>query len=77
MIVDNHPLPVSDLNSAVAYYNRQRPGLGDEFHSKSTQVTIDRILSNPYQFPAVEHAIRGLLPHGELNNYRGSRVLSI
>ena len=31
MIVDYHPLTVSDLNRAVSYYNRQRPGLGAEF----------------------------------------------
>ncbi len=57
MIVDYHPLTVSDLNSAVAYYNRQRPGLGDDFRSE-IYATVDRIRSNPHQFPAVEHGIR-------------------
>jgi len=57
MIVVYHPLTVTDLNSAVAYYNRQRPGLGDEFRSE-IYATIDRIRSNPLQFPVVEHDIR-------------------
>jgi toxin ParE1/3/4 len=57
MIVDYHPLTVSDLNSAAAYYNRQHPGLGDDFRSE-IYVTIDRILSNPLQFPVVEHDVR-------------------
>ena len=57
MIVDYHPLTVSDLNSAVAYYNRQRPGLGGEFRFE-IYATIDRIRSNPLRFPAVEHDIR-------------------
>ncbi len=34
MIVQYHPLTASDLNTAVSYYNRQRPGLGDEFRSE-------------------------------------------
>lgn len=76
MIVRYHPLTASDLNRAVSYYNRQRPGLGDEFRSE-IYATIDRIRSSPLQFLAVEHTIRGLLLHGELNNYRGSRVPSI
>ena len=57
MIVQYHPLTASDLNSAVSYYNRQRPALGDEFRSE-IYATIDRIRSNPYQFPAVEYGIR-------------------
>ena len=57
MIVDYHPLTVSDLNSAAAYYNRQRPNLGTEFRSE-IYATIDRIRSNPFQFPVVENGIR-------------------
>jgi plasmid stabilization system protein ParE len=57
MIVDYHPLTAPDLNNAATYYNRQRPGLGDEFRSE-VYATIDRIRSNPYQFPVVEHGIR-------------------
>jgi hypothetical protein len=57
MIVQYHPLTASDLTSAVSYCNRQRPGLGDDFRSE-IYATIDRMPSNPYQFPAVEHGIR-------------------
>ena len=57
MIVDYHPLTVSDLNSAVSYYNRQRPGLGDEFRSE-IYATIDRVRSNPLHFQVVERDIR-------------------
>lgn len=57
MIFQYHPLTASDLTSAVSYYNRQRPGLGDEFRVE-VYATIDRIRSNSYQFPAVEHGIR-------------------
>jgi plasmid stabilization system protein ParE len=57
MIVQYHPLTASDLNSAVSYYNRQRPGLGDEFRSE-IYAAIDRVCSNPFQFPVVEHDIR-------------------
>jgi hypothetical protein len=57
MIVDYHPRTVSDLNSAATYYNRQYPGLGDDFRSE-IYATIDRILSNPLQFPVVEHDVR-------------------
>jgi plasmid stabilization system protein ParE len=57
MIVDYHPLTASDLNSAVAYYNRQRPNLGTEFRSE-IYATIARIRSNPFQFPVVENGIR-------------------
>jgi hypothetical protein len=55
MIVDYHPRTASDLNSAVAYYNRQRPNLGTEFRSE-IYATIDRIRSNPFQFPVVKTA---------------------
>ena len=57
MIVDYHPLTVSDLNRAVSYYNRQRPGLGDQFRVEVYAV-IDLVRSNPFQFPVVERDIR-------------------
>lgn len=57
MIVEYHPLSVSDLNRAVSYYNRQRPGLGDEFRAEVYAV-IERLRANPFQFPVVEHDIR-------------------
>lgn len=57
MIVDYHPRTVSDLNNAAGYYNGERPGLGDEFRSE-VYATIERIRSNPFQFPAVERNLR-------------------
>ncbi len=57
MIVDYHPLTASDLNSAVSYYNRQRPGLGDEIRVE-VYAAIERVRSNPFQFPVVERDIR-------------------
>ncbi len=57
MIVQYHPLTASDLNSAVSYYDRQRPGLGAEFRVEVYAV-IDRVRSNPFQFPVVERDIR-------------------
>ena len=46
MIVQYHPLTATDLNSAVSYYNRQRPALGDEFRSEiyATSTEFDLIL---------------------------------
>ena len=57
MIVQYHPLTASDFNSALLYYNRQRPGLGEEFRSE-IYTAIDRVRFNPYQFPIVERDIR-------------------
>ncbi len=58
MRVEYHPLTVSDLNKAAAYYNDKRLGLGDRFRSE-VYSTIDRILANPNQFRIVaEHKRR-------------------
>ena len=57
MILEYHPLTASDLNRAVAYYNRRRSGLGDEFRSE-IYAAFDRVRSNPFQFPVVERDIR-------------------
>lgn len=51
------PLTASELNRSATYYNRQCPGLGDEFRSE-IYAAIDRVRSNPYQFPIVERDIR-------------------
>jgi hypothetical protein len=58
MIVDYHPLTVSNLTSAVAHYNRKRPGLGDEFRVE-VYAAIERVRSNPFQFPVVDRHRRG------------------
>ena len=57
MIVQYHPLTASDLNSAIAYYNQERAGLGEDFRSE-VHAAIDRVLSNPLHFAIVEHDIR-------------------
>jgi hypothetical protein len=49
MIVQYNPLTATDLNSAVSYYNRQCPALGDELRSE-VYATIDRVRSSPLQF---------------------------
>ena len=62
MRVDYHPLTVSDLNSAVAYYNRQRTGLGDELRSE-VYAAIERVCANPAQYAVVQRGIRRCLVH--------------
>lgn len=62
MKVGYHPLTVSDLNNAVAYYNQQRAGLGDEFRSE-VNAAIARVRVNPSQYPTVEHDIRRCFVH--------------
>ena len=60
MRVEYHPFTVSDLNNAVAYYNQQRAGLGDEFRSE-IYAAVTRVCSNPSQYAVVEHGIRRCL----------------
>ena len=62
MTVEYHPLTVSDLNNAVAYYNQQRAGLGDEFRSE-VYAAIERVCLNPFQFAVIEHEIRRCFVH--------------
>ncbi|MGH8500836.1 MAG: type II toxin-antitoxin system RelE/ParE family toxin [Methylococcales bacterium] len=62
MKVEYHPLTVSDVNNAIAYYNRQRPGLGDEFRSE-VYAAIARARRNPSQYVIVENDIRRCFVH--------------
>lgn len=62
MKVEYHPQSISDLNSAREYYNRQRPGLGDEFRSE-VYAGIERVSTNPFQYAIVERNIRRCLVH--------------
>ena len=62
MKVEYHPLTVADLNHAIAYYNRQRPGLGDEFRSE-VYASIARLCRNPSQYAVVENDIRRCFAH--------------
>lgn len=62
MKVEYHPLTVSDLNAAVAYYNQQRDGLGAEFRSEIYSA-ITRVSANPFQYAIVEQGIRRCFAH--------------
>ncbi len=62
MKVEYHPLTVSDFNNAVAYYNQQRAGLGDEFRAE-VYAAIARVRANPSQYAVVEHDIRRCFVH--------------
>lgn len=62
MRIEYHPLTASDLNKAVAYYNRQRPGLGDELRTE-VYASIERVLASPTQFSVVSRGIRRCLVH--------------
>lgn len=62
MIVEYHPLTAIDFNNAISYYNRQRRNLGNEFRSE-VYAAIERIRSNPLQFPTVDHTIRRAFTH--------------
>jgi len=62
MTVEYHPLTVSDLNNAVSYYNRQRPGLGDELRSE-VYSAIERVGANPYQYAIIKNNIRRAFVH--------------
>jgi plasmid stabilization system protein ParE len=57
MRVEYHPLTVTDLNNAAAYYNQRRPGLGDEFRTEVNSA-IERVCAGPSQHAIVEHGIR-------------------
>lgn len=62
MKVEYHPLTVIDLNSAAAYYNASRAGLGDELRAE-VYSAIARVLAGPRQFAIVEHDLRRCLVH--------------
>ena len=62
MRIEYHPLTTTDLNRAVAYYNRQKPGLGDELRTE-VYASIERVLANPTQFSVVSRSIRRCLVH--------------
>jgi plasmid stabilization system protein ParE len=62
MRVEYHPLTVSDLNDAVAYYNSQRAGLGEALRSE-VLAAIERIRANPALYAVVEQEIRRCFVH--------------
>jgi len=62
MKIDYHPLTISDLNSAIEYYNRKRAGLGDEFRS-DVYTAIARVRVNPSSYAMLDHGIRRCFVH--------------
>lgn len=62
MRVEYHPESADDLNDAVGYYNRLRPGLGDALRLEVYAV-VDRIALKPAQYRVVEGEIRRGLVH--------------
>ena len=62
MRIEYHPQTTSDLNEAVAYYNRQRSGLGDELRTE-VYASIERVLASPTKFNVVSEGIRRCLVH--------------
>jgi plasmid stabilization system protein ParE len=62
MRVEYHPLTTSDLNNAIAYYNRQQEGLGDELRTE-IYASIERAVSSPARFSIVSKGIRRCLVH--------------
>lgn len=62
MKIQYHPLTTSDLNKAVAHYNRKQPGLGDELRTEVYR-SIELVLAGPYQFNVVTGDIRRCLVH--------------
>lgn len=62
MKIEYHPLTTTDLNKAVAYYNRQKPGLGDELRTE-VYASIEKVLAGPTQFSIVSKGIRRCLVH--------------
>ena len=60
MKIEYHPLTTSDLNNAVAYYNKRRVGLGDEFRFE-VYAAIDRIAENYLGYAEIERDIRRCL----------------
>lgn len=57
MKIEYHPRAASDLNEAVAYYNRQRSGLGEELRNE-VYAAIEQVRGDPLQYATVEHDIR-------------------
>lgn len=62
MRVEYHPLTTTDLNDAIAYYNRQQAGLGDELRTE-IYASIERVVASPARFSIVSKGIRRCLVH--------------
>ena len=60
MQVEYHPQAADDLNTAICYYDTQRPGLGEELRIE-VYSAIDRIKATPHIYPVVTGSIRRCL----------------
>lgn len=81
MKVEYHPETTADLNAAVAFYERQDPGLGIEMRT-DVYAAIARIVDNPFLYEAERGIRRGLcsrFPYSILYRVDGEiiRILTI
>ena len=74
------PAAAADIESARDWYNRARPGLGDEFLT-ALDDTLRRVREAPDQYPAVHRGIRRALlkrfPYGVFFRFADDTVLVI
>lgn len=57
MRVEYHPSTVTDLNRAIEFYNRQRPGLGAECRD-AVYDAINQLQETPMRYRIVESDVR-------------------
>jgi toxin ParE1/3/4 len=62
MRLEFHPHTVSDLDSAMMYYDRQRVGLGDALRAE-VYLAVEQVRANPLQFAIIKKGIRRCLVH--------------
>jgi plasmid stabilization system protein ParE len=69
-----------ELAEAIQHYNRERPGLGDEF-ARELKRTTSRIASHPLAWVSVSHRTRrcrtNRFPYGVLYQIRENRILVV
>jgi len=56
------PAAAADLDEAFLWYERQRPGLGDEFLAVF-QSALDDIMAHPNRYPVIRRNTRRALVH--------------
>jgi toxin ParE1/3/4 len=71
---------LDELNEAIAWYNQQRPGLGDEF-ADEVDKTIARILNDPTSWARISRNARrcrtNRFPYGIIYTVEEDEVLII
>jgi plasmid stabilization system protein ParE len=55
--IDFHPDAAQEANDTVDYYDRLRPGLGDDFRAE-LDAALARIQQNPQMYPVESGSIR-------------------